>query len=70
MLPAVICKHRLRASCEPKKVFCSHLGRAEQFTCVQLDVSDVSIRILAEMKFILTCSYLRVPGTCSVCVKK
>ena len=26
--PAVICEHRLRASCEPKKIFCGHLRAA------------------------------------------
>jgi len=61
--PAVICEHRLRASCEPKKVFCGHL-RAEQFTCVQLDVRDVGICVhLRAFSYLprYFISYLRVP---------
>jgi hypothetical protein len=45
--PAVICEHRLRASCEPEKVFCGHLR------------ASASICVLAEMLyFLLACIWV------------
>jgi hypothetical protein len=62
--PAVICEHWLRASCEPKKISCSHLC-AEQVSCAQLDVGYVSIcEHLRAFAYLLRCliSHLRSAG--------